>query len=254
MTPDWHAVFRDISEKSSHTVSDSVVTAGADIYQVTSASTKEAWANGVRFSDFDGHTHRDRIKTIIQGYRDLNLPFRWLAGPGNHSAALVKVLVEEGLHLDYYCSCRVRSTQPPTTPPESDVRILAVTPETVPEFVDVSIRGWELPVDYRDGLIRSTSDKLASGEEAPFVAYLDDRAVGGGIAVRFGRFGYLKRSCVDAEFRGRGAYKALVYHRLDFFREQGVEQALLLAKSDSSDPICHRLGFEEVARIHYLTG
>ncbi len=46
------------------------------------------------------------------------------------------------------------------------------------------------------------------------------------------------------EFRGKGAYRGLVAHRLKLLAARAIPRAFVLARKATSAPICRKLGFK----------
>jgi hypothetical protein len=85
-----------------------------------------------------------------------------------------------------------------------------------------------------------------------FLATLDGRPAGTGLAVPSDRGVFLIGGSTAEWARGRGVYRALVRARWDYAVARGTPALVTHAVPDSSYPILLRLGFEEVCTIRRL--
>lgn len=88
---------------------------------------------------------------------------------------------------------------------------------------------------------------------ARFVVYLDDQPVGSASLTRHDELdlGFLWAGGIVGDFRGRGAYTALLKARCDWAREQEISLVGLYAKLDTSAPIVEAHGFEPGGWMRY---
>ncbi|MCB0410997.1 MAG: GNAT family N-acetyltransferase [Bdellovibrionales bacterium] len=61
--------------------------------------------------------------------------------------------------------------------------------------------------------------------------------------------GYFYGGSTRPELRGKGAYRGLVAHRLKLLKNQNIEKAFILARKDTSAPICRNLGFKVACEV-----
>jgi GNAT superfamily N-acetyltransferase len=81
-----------------------------------------------------------------------------------------------------------------------------------------------------------------------FAAFVAGECMGTGALIVLGDYGYLVGAQVLDAARGRGVYRALIFERLAFLRERGIELAVTQAREATSAPILERLGFETLFR------
>jgi ribosomal protein S18 acetylase RimI-like enzyme len=77
----------------------------------------------------------------------------------------------------------------------------------------------------------------------PFVAELDDRIVGSGVAIRSGRAGWVGTIWVAPDQRGRGLGRALTEATISALNDAGVRTLVLVATQEGR-PLYERMGFE----------
>lgn len=87
------------------------------------------------------------------------------------------------------------------------------------------------------------------------IAYLDDLPVATAGCTLADEVARLWGAGVLAEYRGKGAYRAVLQHRLGLARSLGASLALTKGRTNTSGPILRRAGFERygVERCYRLT-
>jgi len=249
---DWDNIFKGILIASAHSKYDTVAKDEGDLYQITTPSEKASWANSVIHSNFDGLEHRERIATIIQNYRALEVSFKWHIGPGHGLGNLQAVLEEFGLQHKFDCLGMVRSTELLVGKVNPQIEVENIPSKKAKDFVAATMGGWNLPATYHESMCKNVLRQIEGGIAEYFVARDNGRPVGSGILTMFGGFGYLKRGSVVPEYRGKGVFKALMAKRLEVLRDRGISTVLVLAKSDTAAPRCERFGFKTKSRIQYF--
>lgn len=95
------------------------------------------------------------------------------------------------------------------------------------------------------------AQRVRTGNHAVFLAYIDDRPVASGEAVLLPFCGFLSGASTLSDYRGRGAFRALVRARWDEAVRRGTP-ALVVGAGRMSRPILERIGFAAVAEQHLL--
>jgi GNAT superfamily N-acetyltransferase len=113
---------------------------------------------------------------------------------------------------------------------------------------EVGARGFGSPQVTEEAMQRYVEEfraARASGHrtEFNFLALVDGKPAGTGGVSLIGDVVRLWGASVLPEFRGRGAYRALVAARLRHARASGARFALTKARTGTSGPILRRLGF-----------
>ena len=137
-----------------------------------------------------------------------------------------------------------------------DVEVRRV--ETLDDYLaarEVLWDAFETPLDRRaeerPQLEQAFRDEQERGATAAFIALHEDTPVAAGRAAFCDRGALLFGGGVRRDYRGRGAYRALVRARWDEAVARGTP-ALVTQAAPSSEPILRRLGFEEVTRLRRL--
>ena len=134
-----------------------------------------------------------------------------------------------------------------TVNPALDVRETEPTSSVVADLFE---HGYPLSAEY----VEMTVAMLTETDSQVFVAYQDDTP----IAVAFTNYMYDKQlawlggAATLPDYRGQGAYTALVAKRLAVAHAQGSEAAMLQADRSSSAPIATKLGFEELCSLTHF--
>jgi GNAT superfamily N-acetyltransferase len=89
---------------------------------------------------------------------------------------------------------------------------------------------------------------LAAPGHELIMAFVDGEPVGTAASIGFERSAYLIGAVVLPAWRGRGAYRAMVAHRLERAHAASLELVTCHARADSSGPLLERLGFVDLFR------
>ena len=89
------------------------------------------------------------------------------------------------------------------------------------------------------------------GQAVTFLAYVDGEPIATGDMVLLPFAGFLSGATTLTDYRGRGAFRALVRARWDEAVRRGTP-ALLVGAGGMSRPILERLGFATVAEVQLL--
>lgn len=123
-----------------------------------------------------------------------------------------------------------------TTTPEA---ALAYNAASV-EVFGVTPMSWERAAT----VAAENHQRLAADRGAGVVVSLDGRPVGTGGLEIAGTDARLYGGGVVADVRGRGVYRALLRHRLDYAAQHGATLAITRGRVATSGPILRRAGFE----------
>jgi len=207
-----------------------------------------------RFTDSDAETRIDDIRTWFRD-RDRE-EFMWMVGESATPADLVERLIASGAQLDDEDPIgwgMILDHEPPAGPPD-------ITTRRVATFEDFRISSWITMADAPPEVWAATEAKLAETWEE--VRDIDDRmgllALIDGVPIANGQLvwltnglPYLAGASTLAEYRGRGAFTALVRARWDEAVSHGMP-LLLVQAGKMSQPILSRLGFESTGKITML--
>ncbi len=230
---------------------DSEVVSNPSWHQVTTPERPIVVYNGVYRSAMPDEDADRIIDEVFEHYHSRNLPFRWTVGPSSRPADLAERLQRRGMVPFAHTVGMVIPTSASQPPVRPGVTVEAVTPENVMAWARASAGGWGMSEEWLEGYAADTRANMELlGDQITYVlARVDGEPAGAGIVQYVQEYGWLKGTAVRPEFRGRGAYQALVAWRLAAMQERGVQWAAIQATIGTSEPICRKLGFEEVCRI-----
>jgi hypothetical protein len=182
----------------------------------------------------------------------------WWIGPSARPENIVDLLEARGFQpAEDGPEVRAMAlTSPPPEPAEGiDVRRV----ETFEDFVasrEVQWDAFAIPEDRRELQRAHMRDEfeetMEHGSPLTFLAMLDGRPGGTGMAIPSDRGVFLIAGSTAPWARGRGLYRALVRARWDYAVERGTPALVTEALVDTSYPILQRLGFTEVCTIRRL--
>jgi hypothetical protein len=179
----------------------------------------------------------------------------WWIGPSAQPANLVELLGARGFE-PAPDGPELRAMALTSPPPEGTPGIEVRRVETFDDYVASRAVQWdafETPEDRREqqrAHLRDEFDEtMEHGTPVAFLALLDGRPGGTGMALPSDRGVFLIAGSTSPWARGRGLYRALVRARWDYAVERGTPALVTEALLDTSYPILQRLGFTEVCTI-----
>jgi GNAT superfamily N-acetyltransferase len=146
------------------------------------------------------------------------------------------------------------STEEPPSVDGIDVRRV----ETLEDFRVAREIAW-LAADFtgqqlaeaRANVEQRWAERERRGNEVRFLAYVDGKPVASGDMALLPFAGFLSGASTHPDYRGRGAFRALVRARWDEAARRGTP-ALVVGAGKMSGPILERIGFRAVAEQHLL--
>ena len=182
----------------------------------------------------------------------------WWIGPSATPTNAVELLEARGFHPDDE-GPEVRALVLVSPPPAPEQGIVVRRVETYQDFVasrEVQWNAFRTPEDrralQRKHLRRDFEESIEHGVPVGFLALLDGKPGGTGLAIPSERGVFLIAGSTAPWARGRGLYRALVRARWDYAVERGTPALVTEALVDTSYPILQRLGFTEVCTIRRL--
>jgi GNAT superfamily N-acetyltransferase len=204
-----------------------------------------------RFSEREADALIDKVR---QRYG--HLEFGWVTGPSTKPIDLPRRLEAAGLrHEDSLAGMSLTDLSTPIAVNPA-VRVKEVSmPEALAE-TDMMARAYGMPTD----VMRLFSEILAASADRirtrVYFAYVD-----GDNPVAWSYLTYVADSptvllggaATLEDYRGHGAYTALVAERLAAARADGRTSAIVQADRKTSAPICAKLGFRELCGLEIFT-
>jgi GNAT superfamily N-acetyltransferase len=181
--------------------------------------------------------------------------FVWWIGPSATPSGLEARLLAGGATRweDGVITVMVSEQAPPEAS-EVDVRRV----ERFEEFALAREIAWEVAefteqqtAEYRATLPAKWEERVRSGNGATYLAYVDGEAVASGDMLFLPFCGFLSGASTRPDYRGRGAFRALVRARWDEAVRRGTP-ALVVGAGKMSRPILEQIGFHPVAEQHLL--
>jgi GNAT superfamily N-acetyltransferase len=234
------------------TVADSDTRLERTPFVVRAIGARSTWS-GVVYSRFS----ESETETIIQGeieyFTRLERAFEWKIYSHDDPPDLLTQLRKCGFRIGeeesvMVCDSAELSPFSTATPP-AEVTVTPVRDEgRIEDYLSVESAVWSCEPGKTRELLRSTlSDPFQ--RDLGFVAYLDEQPIGCGrvTASPQSRFAGLWGGSVLPDFRGRGAYRAILSARIDHIRQFDSIRYLRVDALPTSRPILERYGFKRVA-------
>lgn len=240
------------SRESALTRADSRIIESENWYQILTPSRKDPRFNAVLLARLEEREASARIRSTLDSYRELELPFRWEAGPLSRPADLGRRLQTEGVALDKTLSglaIDLSELKLGELPAGTEVGLVGPEP-----WVRTAIEGWGFPdtyfTEFRDDVRKRVRE--APGKRFHFQArYQGEPAASASVTILdlIGfEFGYLHSASVIPRFRRQGVYRALLSARLGFLADRGIPLAVTQTLP-SSTPACLGFGFRKFCEI-----
>lgn len=219
--------------------------------QQTTPGAPTTFLNGVYRCELSERGIEEKIRTTIEHYRKLKLPFRWKVTPSSRPANLKTLLLQEGLELKdtlFGLFAEPKELKIPTNP-RTEVKELTLA--NLEDWLRVQELAWQVPPPGIAYLRHKTTETLKSKSD-PYnnlIAYYDGEPVGSAGLRFFPDYAYLAGAAVNPSARKQGVYRTLLAHRMRMIEQRGVP-AVIHCLENTSAPICLKLGFEKVCEIY----
>ncbi len=209
--------------------------------------------NQVVFSRFEGD-ERDLVDRISIEHRGRTC--RWIVNDLNQSDALLDALRHHGYQPGDRHRAYAIATDAYRREPRRSFDVRRVLDAQTLRDLDHTRR----LAFGRPGVLSAAQFKKDLAEcqrpdarVARFVVYLDAKPVGSASLTRHDDLdlGFLWAGGIVEEYRGLGAYTALLKARCEWALEQGISQVGLYAKVDTSAPIVSAHGFQPHGSMQY---
>lgn len=215
------------------------------------ATTREypfKWGSSVSFARWTEADAEERIDEVMRFFRSRARPFVWWIGPSSTPGDLPARLEARGFRSqgDFAAMTAELPLNVPPIPAAIEMREVD-DQRTALDSVRVSF--WRATDTQIEWLARERAAYVTCPQRrGGFVlAYLDGTPVSTGHwrASRDGRSMYFGGGATLPEFRGRGAYSALIAYRADLARQRGIALVAVNADRSTSAPILARRGFRD---------
>jgi GNAT superfamily N-acetyltransferase len=214
------------------------------------------WFGAAMRPRFNASNVDERIAAVRGWFADHGRDeFMWMIGQSATPADLVDRLLDSGAQLDEdpVGEGMILDHEPPLGPREIEVR-------RVQDYDDFRASSWitlsEAPAEIweqtQQNLQASWEETRDDDSKYAFLAFIDGKPVANGQLVWLANgMAYLGGASTLPEYRGRGAFRALVRARWDDAVAHG-QSILLVQAGQMSAPTLTRLGFRPTGRISML--
>ena len=219
--------------------------------QITQPDAPVVWRNMIHHIVLAADETDAEIERVKAHYVAHGVPFLWRVTPACRPVDLGARLVAHGLgHFETVC-CLVAEPLAFDAPRDPRMRIERVTPESAELYVATLAVAWNVPPPGRLRMRALVDRELARAEarQAFFLGYLDDEPRGVAAMSYFPGSVHFSGSAVHPDARGQGLYRSMILHRMALLRAEGHPLVTVHAVSNTSAPICKRMGFREVGRM-----
>lgn len=210
-------------------------------YQVITPSAPQANLNEVVHAHLEPGSVAAQVDRVAAAYAAHDLPWKWCVWPGQEPLGTA---LERRGYRSWAARGMVQSADH-VIPIPGDVEVRQVGPGEAELYGRVTAAGWDMDLASAIDLARRA---LAAARYRLVVAWHRGQPIGNAGLCLHSHSGYLVGAAVHPEFRGHGAYRAMVAARLEHVRKAGLALATSHAREQTSAPILAGLGFETVVR------
>lgn len=200
----------------------------------------------------------DTIEQALATYRALGNPAYWWTGPNTKPACVEAAMESHGLKYGFTLDGLVSTDLTAQFPVNPKIRVETVPNDRVESLSKAFSAGFVFdgtPLPDEVGLLWMTTIESAPPHVhgRNYAAHLD--GVEGAIAaaslfiIPGTEIAMLAGASTLPEHRGNGAYTSLIAARLRDAARFGAKGAIIQADSDTSSPICQRVGMRKVCEL-----
>jgi hypothetical protein len=209
--------------------------------------------SGIVYSRFSTWETESIVQGEIEYFARLGRSFEWKIYSHDEPADLLTQLRKGGFRIgeeESVMVCDLADLSPLlTAPTDAAVTVVPVRDEgRIEDYLTVESAVWSCEVGETRELLGSTLSDPCE-RELGFVAYVNAKPIGCGrvTASRQSQFAGLWSGSVLPDYRGRGAYRAILSARIDHIRQFDSIRYLRVDAMPTSRPILERYGFKRVA-------
>jgi hypothetical protein len=198
------------------------------------------------------------IQRVIDIYRERDRPFQWWIGPNTKPHDLIERLKAAGAELFMTADGLATTDMHPDIPLNPNVRVEEVTDDTLDLASQIYARGF----DFDNTHLRFDVARLwfETIQYAPpeffghnYVAYVDgiDEPIAAACLTQVPgeRIAHLAGGSAPPEYRGKGAYRALLKRRFKDAAADGAEAMIVQCDRTTSSPICQKIGMKKLCDL-----
>lgn len=237
----WENVRR--SSKNEVVVSDQWV-------QLTTPGAPTPVMNGVFRCEIESDRAEEHVRKTIAAYREKGLPFRWKTCESTKPVNIESLLKDNGLQLKDLLFGVIALPGHIELPENLNVNIRPLSPELKEDWITIQRNAWKVPqqgLDYIRKNFENESQRIDKNNIA-YLAYVDGVPVASAGLLIHKDYVFLVGAATAPDYRGKGVYKALLRERILKANELNLP-VVNHCVSNTSAPICLKLGFEKVCEI-----
>lgn len=215
-------------------------------FSILTPSFRQGGLNEVSFSQIDADVDAV-IDATIARYESHGLRFRWAIPPGTRPADLGERLRLRGM-TEERSALMVAAIADLRIAPPDDITVSLVDDTNLEAYCETNAAGWSVDpaplIAFQRHLFATSRDTHFC-----FIAEQGGRPVAAANYAALGRSAYFMGAVVLPEFRGRGAYRALLAARLRHAAGRGIPLVTTQARLTTSAPILATLGFTKIGEM-----
>ncbi len=231
--------------------------------QILTESDQSLFRNAVFWSVFDEKDAEERVRQTVAMYKEKELSFRWVVGPGSEPKNLIEILARNGLQkipkgfpgAGMIATYDTIKGQKPRQNQHCFCVQVVDHKEQIQDFVRILETCFGMSVGNERFLCAAINDDISAQPRRLwyFLVCSGSAPVGILAARTYGdRFAYLSAGAVLPEFRRKGALKFLGDYVADFLKGKGIATITTQTLPNTSEELCRKLGFETVCQVDTL--
>jgi hypothetical protein len=243
-TGDPARIIEDCMIAAAWVKAESVVTDTPELYKVVNVSSPFRFLNGIFRTQLSADSSEQRVHELRDEFARQKIPFRWYHY--DHSSP-ASGQMEKLRPIEVVQMTGLRISTEQNIDSAKGVTVEEVVESNLEDYIAANLAGWQVTGDAGEKVRQSIRADFHAGQSyRSFLARVDGRPATTGLLRFVNGVGYLQGGSTDPALRGRGAYRALVAHRLKEALKQGVKFAYVNAIKRTSAPVLLDLGFEQV--------
>jgi N-acetylglutamate synthase-like GNAT family acetyltransferase len=210
------------------------------------------WVNTIGQAALSSGQLDETTRLLDEVFGPERLSYGWVVSPHSKPRELGALLAGDGLEL-FHEYVAMRLEEYPDQLRATTLQIREATSVDLGALETLIEKGFSVPASAAQYFARS---HFFGSKRMTLRCYLvwdgdRDNVVSYGAAHIIPEFQtmFLSGAATLPEYRGRGAYQALLKVRIDLARRLGVPNVLVEADMSTSAPICQRLGFRPFAKV-----
>lgn len=231
---------------------DSRIVQGAGWYQVITPSVKDPSLNEVIVSRIEDREADQRVAEVFSQYEEVGTEFKWSIGPMSNTSAIEPKISWRALDSWGFRGMFIDSNTVVKCP--EDLVVERVHNGNFDQFIDIYLSGWGLEKFRTAAEIKFLAVTKPESMQRYFLVKKSGLPIASAGTILKSDCGYLVGAVVLPDFRGSGAYRALLQHRLADLKRCNRVFAVTYAREATSAPILTKIGFRTAfhAKIYKL--